>query len=252
MTVEEISNHQESRVKVCSIPQCGKKAAARGWCHMHYSRWKTHGNPMPGLLPLTQRPRAICSIEGCGGEVDSRNLCSKHYLRLKRNGDPLLTKRTPNGDPMRFIAEYVMPYDGDECVIWPYAKGSNGYGQIFVDGKLHIVTRIICEMVHGPAPDDIHEAAHSCGKCSDGCVTKTHLRLATPQENNADKIGHGTHLIGQDAPTAKLKNEQVTEIRKLFRLGRRNGDLSEQFNIARSTISQIVYRKSWRHLNDGG
>lgn len=29
----------------CSIPDCTKDALARGWCGMHWKRWKDHGDP---------------------------------------------------------------------------------------------------------------------------------------------------------------------------------------------------------------
>lgn len=31
---------------LCSIPDCGKTAKARGWCDMHYWRNRTYGNPL--------------------------------------------------------------------------------------------------------------------------------------------------------------------------------------------------------------
>lgn len=29
----------------CSIPECQKKPFGRGWCQMHWTRWKRHGDP---------------------------------------------------------------------------------------------------------------------------------------------------------------------------------------------------------------
>lgn len=34
-----------SSPRICKIEDCEKAAIARGWCQMHYCRWKTHGNP---------------------------------------------------------------------------------------------------------------------------------------------------------------------------------------------------------------
>ena len=31
--------------KVCSIDSCGKPHYGRGWCHMHWMRWRRHGDP---------------------------------------------------------------------------------------------------------------------------------------------------------------------------------------------------------------
>lgn len=30
--------------KICTIPECGKRLLARGWCGMHYKRWQTNGD----------------------------------------------------------------------------------------------------------------------------------------------------------------------------------------------------------------
>lgn len=35
-----------SRNSACSIPDCGKPAIGRGWCSMHYKRWRLHGDPL--------------------------------------------------------------------------------------------------------------------------------------------------------------------------------------------------------------
>lgn len=31
--------------RTCSISDCGRQHEARGWCAMHYERWKRHGDP---------------------------------------------------------------------------------------------------------------------------------------------------------------------------------------------------------------
>lgn len=38
------------REKPCIIPGCGKFRSARGWCSTHYSRWRTHGDPLAAPL----------------------------------------------------------------------------------------------------------------------------------------------------------------------------------------------------------
>ena len=34
----------------CAIEECERKHLARGWCHVHYSRWRKHGDPMKTLI----------------------------------------------------------------------------------------------------------------------------------------------------------------------------------------------------------
>jgi hypothetical protein len=137
--------------KICSIEGCGKRHVARGWCNAHWQRWKDHGDPMAGV-PL--RRRAL------GGEVD------------------------------RWLREIAIPYSGDECLIWPYAKDSDGYGSIRNRG----VHRVVCEEVNGERPTLKHEAAHSCGNGHLACCAPSHLRWATHAENMADAIEHGTFI----------------------------------------------------------
>jgi len=37
--------------QVCSIPDCGKRHKAHGWCAMHYGRWRKHGDINGGATP---------------------------------------------------------------------------------------------------------------------------------------------------------------------------------------------------------
>lgn len=32
--------------RTCSVNDCSRPASSRGWCYMHYSRWKRHGDPL--------------------------------------------------------------------------------------------------------------------------------------------------------------------------------------------------------------
>ncbi len=34
--------------RICSVAACGKPATARGWCKVHYYRWKRNGDPVAG------------------------------------------------------------------------------------------------------------------------------------------------------------------------------------------------------------
>ena len=36
--------------KLCSIPECGKPARNRGWCVMHYARWRKYNDPLKTFI----------------------------------------------------------------------------------------------------------------------------------------------------------------------------------------------------------
>lgn len=139
---------------------------------------------------------SICSIENCCKTARCRGWCPAHYERWRIFGDPRHGGDigTSPGVPAKFLAEEVIPHRGRECLPWPYARDSNGYGQVRLDGKAHYVTRLICEAVYGPPPSPKHQAAHNCGKGHEGRCNPEHLRWATVQENHLDKKKHGTFV----------------------------------------------------------
>ena len=52
---------------ICKIDGCDKVVAARGWCGKHYSRWRTHGDPLAlGYLTPARDfyERTVLSYEG--------------------------------------------------------------------------------------------------------------------------------------------------------------------------------------------
>ncbi|MEK1930877.1 MAG: hypothetical protein AAAC47_14080 [Pararhizobium sp.] len=128
----------------------------------------------------------ICLIPGCVKYTHARDLCVAHYRKLMRHGDPLGGHFTC-GDGLAYLQDIILSYDGDACLIWPFATNSKGYAMMRMHGKMQLVTRIVCKQVYGPPPTTEHEAAHSCGRGASGCVAKDHLRWATPDENRADR-----------------------------------------------------------------
>lgn len=77
----------------------------------------------------------ICSIPDCGKTSKSRGWCSAHHSRFLRHGDPL-AGGTPTGEPWRYFQEVVLPYEGDECLSWPYSTvrraGKDGKGYAYL------------------------------------------------------------------------------------------------------------------------
>lgn len=78
--------HVGSKWKRCSIHGCVKKARSRGWCPMHYQRWREHGDPMKGAA--TRWDGQECSFDGCLRPVTAREYCAGHYNQM-HSGKPL-------------------------------------------------------------------------------------------------------------------------------------------------------------------
>lgn len=191
----------------------------------------------------------VCSIPDCRNPYFVAGFCRSHYYRNNKYGDPL-AGGTAFGEPTRFYQEVVLPYDGDECLAWPYAVTSSGYGILTIRNKNVRVTRMLCTEMFGPPPTASHEAAHSCGNGHMGCVTKKHLRWATPKENGQDKVEHGTSNRGETHGISKLTRDQVLEIRAL-RGSMAQTKIAQAFGVSQSAVYKIQTGKMWGWLNVG-
>ena len=190
----------------------------------------------------------ICSIPECGKPHEARGYCKMHYKRLSTHGDPL-GGRTPDGELQRFFEEVVLPYDGNDCLVWPFSRDTNGRGQIKVGGKKVVVSRRVCEEANGPPPTPKHEAAHSCGNGHEGCVTKGHLVWKTPKQNSEDKIRHGTLIRGERCNFAKITESQAREILALK--GKETlRSIAGRFGITQGAVSQIQNGKRWAWIQE--
>lgn len=188
----------------------------------------------------------ICAANDCRNPAKTCGFCGKHYQRLQKYGDAnhAVTPKAADGEPMRFLMEVAVPCSSDDCLTWPFAKTTHGYGQLWTDHpyRLELAHRVICRIVHGDAPTEKHEVAHSCGNGFSGCVNPRHLRWATRVENMADKIRHGTTFRGNH-PNAKLLVSDVISIRAASGT---DGEIAVKYGVSRSSINMIRARVSWK------
>jgi hypothetical protein len=195
-----------------------------------------------------------CAVNGCDGNAHPsksgrKGYCSPHYERLWRHGDPL-AGRTKRGSTAKFLKETALMYEGDDCLIWPYYRMPNGYAQAWVGGKQWLAHRYVCTVAHGSPPTASHEASHSCGRGTDGCVTKRHLSWKTHSENMADQLVHGSTTRGERNAAAKLTEAQAREIIALKGV-KTPAELAGQFGVQPTAIKRIQTGKRWAWLNEG-
>lgn len=169
-----------------------------------------------------------------------------HYQRWRKHGDPL-NAGVNQHESMDWLLAHV-EHAGDACLAWPFGRFAvSGYGRIKVRGVGHTAHNVMCELAHGPAPAEWFEAAHSCGNGSLPCVNPMHLRWATPKQNQADRIEHGTAPVGENNPAAKLSEANVREIRSL--LGQmQQVEIARRFGVGKSVITDIKLGRAWSHV----
>lgn len=188
-----------------------------------------------------------CSISGCGRPHRCLSLCNLHYRRQRRLGSAAAEMK--HGAPLNFLLDRAFVYDGDECLIWPFARTDAGYGHLWVGGVLEYAHRLTCIEENGEPPSPTAEAAHSCGRGHLGCVTRRHLRWATPSQNSADRLLHDTHNRGSRHANAKLKEADVQQIRRLSSTTDA-AELSLIYGVSVSNIYLILSGGSWSWLDD--
>jgi len=185
----------------------------------------------------------ICSVEGCSKHAHARGICMAHYRRWMLYGHPLAGGPT-RGHAQNFI-EHALQHDGDECLIWPYARTDGGYAEVKWKGRMRIASRVVCEETHGDPPTPKHEAAHSCNNGHLGCVNNKHVSWKTKEENELDKIENGTFMGGETNIGAKLTKREVRLIRLLGGIMMQK-EIGNVFGVGHAQVSRILSGKRWR------
>ncbi|MGA5820817.1 HNH endonuclease signature motif containing protein [Kitasatospora sp. NPDC094028] len=164
----------------CLIPGCGKHAFGRGWCSMHYARWRTHGDPLHEGRRYVKQGET-CAVEGCERAPKRRGMCEMHVRRLLKHGeltDPRERRFWAQVDTDGPLAE-ERPELGP-CWVWTgCAHPKTGYG-VFGGKGTQIAHRIAYQYKVGPIPKGLH-LDHLCRRRL--CVRPEHLEPVTPREN---------------------------------------------------------------------
>lgn len=91
---------------VCTIGGCNNKYRCKGFCEMHYTRYRVHGDPLKTL----HHPNQKCSINNCKNKHKAKGLCNNHYekqrhennLEESRNKRYLLIKKWRKNNPEKY------------------------------------------------------------------------------------------------------------------------------------------------------
>jgi hypothetical protein len=166
-------------VERCKVEGCEKPSFRRGWCNMHYTRWRRYGD-LSTVHPNSVRRLGACSVDGCEADAISRNLCNKHYQRWLKYGDPLAVEGHDRTPEQRF---WTMVSKTETCWLWTGGL-SRGYAMFWLDGKNVKAHRFAYELLVGPIPEGLvldHVVARGCKWRH--CVNPAHLEPVTERVN---------------------------------------------------------------------
>jgi hypothetical protein len=154
-------------------------------------------------------------------------------------------------DPIvRFRTKYKVLPSG--C--WDWSGSLNpqtGYGSFFFhkDGKSQPMGAHRASWILHIGP--IHNGLHVCHHCDNPpCVNPDHLFLGTDKDNHADMKAKGRSPFGSRSGRARLTEEKVIEIRRLYSTGRYiYRELAQMFGVSPTTIERAnLGTRFWNHV----
>ena len=110
---------------------------------------------------------------------------------------------------------------------------------------LHVHRLVLLAFV-GEPPEGKPDAAHGDG--DPGNCALQNLRWSSKVENERDKIGHGTRLLGEALTWAKLTADQVRVIRSSPRTMETYRIRAAEFGVAWQTVSKAATGATWKHV----
>ena len=146
-------------------------------------------------------------------------------------------RRLPGGSPIAKVGRELRPSPGLYAHVYLHGKA----------GKRHIsIHRLVALAFLGEPPSRAHQVAHNDGNPRNNHYTN--LRYATPRENNADKIRHGTLPRGEKAGPSRFTATMVRQVRVLAAKEVPQEIIAEIFETSQSHIGRIVRKELWGHV----
>lgn len=111
------------------------------------------------------------------------------------------------------------------------------------------VHRLVLEAFVGPCPKGM-----LCRHGDDNPLNNnvSNLSWGTPKENQRDRRRNGTTCEGMKSVGAKLTDDQVREIRRIYKNGGiTHKTLAGMFGMSKGQITSIISRRCWAHIKEG-
>lgn len=148
------------------------------------------------------------------------------------------------------------------CWEWTGGKTERGYAILDIKNphwpeSAVLLHRVAYEVCVEAIPDGLC-VLHRCDNPS--CIRPDHLFLGTNSDNSNDKVSKGRqasgqvvrkdheHLVGEGVKNSKLTAELVREIRARAASGESQASIARLLKISDTHISDVVRRRSWRHI----
>lgn len=197
---------------ICSVEGCDKPTEARGWCHKHYQRWRSNGDPLISRY-MREDAKAPCMVSDCGSPRVSKGMCAAHYQAARTA--PLRVQRHAAHAAIRALSEADAAY---------IAGMIDADGMITANRRDHLVMPLVCVTnSHLPLVEWLLETIGA------GCAYETKSEPKRPDQAKErwSKV-HRYQLTGRKAqtlleackPFLKVKKRQAELVIALPQRGR--------------------------------
>lgn len=161
----------------------------------------------------------------------------------------------------KFIAKRIAQFwakvdqTGGPDACWPWLGSlfkQTGYGQCHFLGKKDNAHRVAFFLTNGSIPTGLY-VLHDCDNRP--CCNPNHLKAGTQRQNIHDGIGRGRPIgsghkhCGSASVRAKMTEDGVAAMRAEYATGSTQRELAEKYGIQPVTVSDIIRRKTWRHVH---
>jgi hypothetical protein len=146
------------------------------------------------------------------------------------------------------IAERFMEHVNKtpSCWIWTASTDRDGYGHMWVDGKLIPTHRLAYLLFVGDIQNNFY-VLHSCDNPI--CVNPNHLFLGSQTDNMQDMIKKNRipPRSGENNGRSKITQKQAVEIKEKYSTGKfTQAQLSDEYGISKSAIAYITRCEHWK------
>jgi Mor family transcriptional regulator len=268
--MQELHLYHMEMEKVCEVPNCDRSYYGRGYCNMHYQRWRTHGDPTAKMNmrnePVAERfwsRVAVGPMDECWlfSTVDAKHGYGVFTLSGRKQMAHRVSFYLAHG---RWPQPHCLhSCDNPPCVNPAHlSEGTHAENmqqmvergrKASVAGESHPSARLTEERI--AEAQQLRDQGWKLSALADryGVSLSTIGRILQGRSWGTATAGYkpaikraGEHKRGAAHPMAKTTPGIIAEIRRRADAGESRASLQQRFGLSKSQIQRIVTRTGWR------